>query len=131
VGRVGDPDPPLMHPLNGALRFVLELVMFGSLGWWGRSLADGAVGWFSGVAIALAAAALWGVFNVPGDPSRSGKAPVVVPGWLRLVVELGLFAASVAALGVVGSPAVAAAFGLLVVAHYLWYRSRLTWLLGR
>lgn len=120
-----------MHPVNGALRFVLELVMLGSLGWWGRSLAEGAGGWVSGVAMVVAAATFWGVFNVPGDPSRSGKAPVAVAGWLRLVVELGLFAAGVAALGVVGSPGVAAVFGLLVLAHYLSYRSRLTWLLSR
>ena len=74
--------------LNGFIRFGLEitaLIATGSYFWhkveglWGNSLAFG---------IPLLMVVLWGVFNVPNDPSRSGKAPVVVPGFVRLLIEI-------------------------------------------
>jgi hypothetical protein len=37
--------------------------------------------------IPITAAVIWGVFNVPNDPSRSGAAPVRVMGKMRLMVE--------------------------------------------
>jgi len=65
-----------LHPISLALRFLLELAALIALGLWGAHQA--------GIALALAlpatAAALWGIFAVPGDPSRSGKAPVPVSG---------------------------------------------------
>ncbi|MBN2245139.1 MAG: DUF2568 domain-containing protein, partial [Candidatus Aminicenantes bacterium] len=35
--------------------------------------------------------ALWGTFRVPGDSSSSGKAPIPIPGFLRLFLELVIF----------------------------------------
>jgi len=37
------------------------------------------------------AAAIWGIFAVPDDPSRSGNAPVIAPGLVRIVIELAFF----------------------------------------
>jgi hypothetical protein len=50
------------------------------------------------ILIPLLAATAWGVFNVKGDPSRSGKAPVPVPGIVRLLLELAFFGSATLAL---------------------------------
>jgi hypothetical protein len=42
------------------------------------------------IAVPIAAAALWGTFNVPNDPSRSGAAPLRVSGATRLALELSI-----------------------------------------
>jgi hypothetical protein len=121
--------PPGMHPVNGALRFALELAMLGGIGWWVRSLFDGSVlGWVVGSVAVVTAASMWGVFNVPGDPSRSGRAPVPVPGWARLVLEVSLFVAGVAAVAA-GAPRVGWLLAGGAVLHYAWYWRRLRWLL--
>jgi hypothetical protein len=77
-----------MNAANLILRFLLELaalVGFATLAWLSVS------GWWRFVVallVVLIAMALWGVFAVPDDPSRSGNAPVPVPGAVRLVLEL-------------------------------------------
>ena len=86
------------HPLNLAVRFVLELAALYALGLWGWRHGDGVWRFVIAAAIPLIAAALWGTFAVPGDPSRSGSAPVPVAGVLRLALELGFFAAATLAL---------------------------------
>ena len=73
-----------MHPANLALRFFLEIAAlsgFGAMiwhlfsGWWRPFLLAVVLGGLM---------AVWGVFAVPDDPSRSGNAPVPIPGLLRL-----------------------------------------------
>jgi hypothetical protein len=73
---------------------------------------------------------LWGVFAVPGDPSRSGRAPVPVPGAVRLLVEAAFFGAATAAL-VRDGATWAIAFAGIVVVHYALSYDRVAWLLGR
>ena len=79
----------------------------------------------------IVAAALWGVFAVPDDPSRSGAAPVPVPGLVRLALELALFAASGVALHLANHPRLAVALGVAVLAHYAASWDRIQWLLAR
>jgi hypothetical protein len=82
------------HPLNLALRFLLELLaltIFFVWGWhhegiWKYLLSFGSV---------LLAASVWGIFRVPNDP---GKATVPVHGLVRLTIELLFFASAVWAL---------------------------------
>ena len=119
------------HPINLALRFILELSALVAIGYWGWSQS---VGWLRfGLAIGLPvlAATLWGTFAVPDDPSRSGKAPVPVPGWLRLVIELGTFAVATWALFAMGNVTLGWTIGVLVVIHYLVSYDRIQWLLSR
>jgi hypothetical protein len=61
------------HPLNAALRFVLELRMLAALAYWGYRRDDPILRWVLMIAVPLAAIVPWGVFAVPGDPSRSGE----------------------------------------------------------
>ena len=71
---------------------------------------------------------LWGTFAVPGDPSRSGKAPVPVPGILRLVLELALFGFAAWALYDSGSPMLALVLAVLTLIHYALSYDRIAWL---
>ncbi len=119
------------HPVNLTVRFALELAALAALGSWAWQAFP--PGWrlVAAAAVPLAAAAVWGTFAVPGDASRSGHAPIEVPGALRLGLELALFALASWALAASGRPVLA---GVLVGAaslHYLVSLERVTWLLGR
>jgi hypothetical protein len=73
------------NPLNLALRFLLEVLGLLALGYWGWNKAEGIFRYLLALGIPIIAAAIWGTFRVPNDP---GKAPVRVPGILRLVIEI-------------------------------------------
>ncbi len=119
------------HPINLAVRFLLELAGLAALGYWGWRQGSGLTGYALTVALPLIAAALWGVFNVPGDPSRSGNAPVAVPGAVRLVLELTFFAAAVIALYYAGAVRTSWILGIVAVTHYALSYDRILWLLER
>lgn len=118
------------HPLNSALRFVLELCMLGALAYWGYRRDDQTLRWVLMIAAPLAAAVLWGVFAVPGDPSRSGNTVIATAGWLRLVLELALFGSAAAALYQTGARSLAAVLIGFVVLHYAASCGRIAWLFG-
>ena len=83
------------------------------------------------IAIPIVAATLWGTFAVPGDPSRSGSAPVPVPGALRLALEFGFFASATLALYNLRFARLAALFAAAIALHYLLSYDRIRWLLSR
>jgi hypothetical protein len=72
---------------------------------------------------------MWGTFRVPGDPSSSGRAPVAVPGWTRLTLEVLFFGAAAGALRLAGHPVLALAFGAATLLHYALSPDRIRWLL--
>jgi len=120
-----------LRVLNLAVRFFLELSALSIMGWWGwRQRSDG---WQIALAavVPLLAASLWGIFAVPNDPSRSGSAPVPVPGIVRLTLELGFFAAAAWALDDLGFGRVTALFATAVVVHYLVSFDRVRWLVSQ
>jgi hypothetical protein len=119
------------HPINLALRFLLELAALFSLGYWGWTQNQGVLRFALGIGLPLLAAVLWGTFRVPGDASASGKAPVPTPGPLRLILELAFFGAAVWALYDAGLGTWATALGLLVLLHYIASYDRIAWLLRR
>jgi hypothetical protein len=120
-----------VNPINLAVRFFLELAALFIMGWWSwRQRTDGWQVVFA-LTIPLVAATLWGVFAVPNDPSRSGSAPVPVPGILRLALELGFFASAAWALYDLGLSRLAAMFGTVVVLHYLVAFDRVRWLMAQ
>ncbi len=119
------------NPINLAVRFVLEIVALMALGWWGWNQAEGSLRFVLAFGIPILAAVIWGTFAVPDDPSRSGRAPVKVPGIVRLLLELAFFAAATWALFAAGASTLAWIFGAAVLIHYVVSYDRIQWLIRR
>lgn len=106
------------------------LFSLGAAAW---KLTTGPLRWVLMVVVPLAAAIVWGVFNVLDDPSRSGEAPVRVNGWTRLAFELTILLSGAASVWIAISrwpvKAVAVAFVFLIVVHYATSWSRIQWLI--
>lgn len=120
---------PTMAGWNLALRFGLELGALVGLGFAGWKLASGPSRWVAATVVPLAAAVIWGTFNVLNDPSRSGAAPVEVNGWTRLAIELLILGGGAVAVAVAARPVVGLTFAALIVGHYAASWSRLDWLI--
>jgi hypothetical protein len=116
------------NPLNLAVRFVLEILALVALGAWARAQIPGAPGLVLMILVPLLAATAWGIFNVKGDPSRSGKAPVPVPGVVRLLIELTFFGSAAWAMFIL-HPAYGWIFGSATLLHYILSYDRIAWLL--
>ena len=84
-----------VHPLNLALRFLLEIAALFSPGYWGWSQHQGILRIGLAIFLPLVAAAIWGTFSTSGDRSRSSQPMVAVPGLVRLIFELALFSGAV------------------------------------
>lgn len=117
------------NPLNLAFRFLLELAALAALGYWGWTQWSGILRLLFTPGLPLLAAFLWGMFRVPGDASASGKAPLPVPGWLRLLLELALFTAATFALLGAGNAGAARWLALAAILHYAISYDRILWLL--
>jgi len=117
------------HPINLAFRFLLEVVALLAIGYWGWSTSEGMLRFVLALGLPLTAAVLWGTFRVPNDASSSGKAPVPVPGILRLLLELALFAFAVWALYDAGAVRLSWVLGFAVVVHYALSYDRISWLI--
>lgn len=117
------------NPANLVLRFLLELAALAASGFWGWRQADGALGVVLALGIPVIEMILWGTFRVPEDASSSGKAPVPVPGPVRLILELTFFAFAVWALFDIDSTTLGWVMGGAVLAHYLLSYDRVIWLI--
>jgi hypothetical protein len=113
---------------NLALRFGLELAALAGLAFAAWKLTSGPLRWIAVVALPLAAAGAWGVFNVLDDPSRSGAAPIQVNGWTRLALE-ALILGGAAGVALAGRTDLGIAFAVLIAIHYATSWSRLEWLI--
>lgn len=117
-----------LSAFQAAVRILLEIALLASFGYWGWHLSDDRL-----VQIALAlllagtGAAVWAFFGTPGDPGR-GKSPIVVPGKVRLLIELALFMLAAYGLWTSGSRVAAetllTAYGLHLAVTY----DRVIWL---
>ncbi|MFW2333353.1 YrdB family protein [Ilumatobacter sp.] len=123
-------NPPPMAGWNLGLRFGLEVVSLVALGAAAWKLAPGSWRWLAVGAVPLVAAALWTTFNVVGDPSRSGEAPVEVAGTVRLALELTILGVGAIALAVAGRSDLAGVAGVAIGLHYVTSWNRVQWLLG-
>lgn len=98
------------------VHFLLELCALAAAAWWGfKTGGSGGMKFLLGVGVPLLLAVVWGVFRVPNEP---GPAVVAVPGWLRLLIEWGVFAFAVWGLHAAGQPALARIFGAAVLLNY-------------
>ena len=123
-------DPPRMRPWNLGLRFVLELAAFFAIGLVVSSSLVGGLQWLGTAVAVIGALALWGTFNVLDDPSRSGRAPVEVAGWVRLSLELLILGGAAAALLVSGRHQFGGWLAGLTALHYVVSWPRVRWLVG-
>lgn len=112
---------------NLLLRFILELAALAAIGFWGWLN----YGWLAAICAPVVIAGLWGVFAVPGDPSRSGHAPVPIPGWLRLIFELAVLYGATWALTTVDYTMLATGLGVAITFHYAFSYDRIAWLVER
>ena len=117
------------HPLNSAVRLLLELTAIVSFGIWGYHQSETGIRILLAILLPLGFALLWGVFAVKDDPSRSGKTVVQTPGILRLILELGLFGAAAWMILDLDYSLIALIFGLTAVIHYFVSFDRIAWLL--
>lgn len=117
------------NPINLGLRFVLEVAALLALGYWGSQQSTGIISIVLALGIPIIAAAAWGTFAVPDDPSRSGKAPVAVSGVVRLVLEAVLFIAATVMLLDLGNTLPAVILITVVIIHYAVSYDRIAWLL--
>ena len=120
--------PPTMPGWNLALRFLLELAALAGLAAAAWTFGSGLGRWVAVVAVPVAAAAIWGLFNVLDDPSRSGAAPVEVNGPVRLAIEVVILGGGAAALAVAIHPAWGMVVALAILGHYLASVDRVAWL---
>lgn len=119
-----------MNKINLTVRFLLELVALFVSGLWGWNQADDWTKYLLAFGLPIMLAIVWGIFNVPNDPSRSGKAPVVVPGFVRLILELLVFGFATWALYDLGYSILALLYGSIVFVHYVASYDRVRWLLS-
>ena len=117
------------HPLNLALRFLLELAALGAMGYWGWTQHNGFGRWLWAIGLPLVAAALWGTFAVPDGPSRSCQAPVSTSGILRLLLELSFFAFATFALIASQRASTGWALAIVTLFHYAISYDRILWLI--
>lgn len=98
---------------------------------WGWKTGDGWLKYLYAVLFPLIIASVWGIFNVPGDPSRSGKEPVRVPGIVRLIIEWAVFGIAFWAMMSLEYVWLGIVFGIMVLGHYAFSMDRIKWLLSR
>ena len=109
------------HPINLALRFVLEVAALVALGHWGWRQTDGWLRFVLAFGVTLLAAILWATFRVPNDPG--------VPGILRLALELGFFAIAIWALFATDATTLGWILSVAVALHYITSYDRMVWLM--
>lgn len=117
------------HPVNLAIRFALEVLAIVLFGIWGYRASNVIPGWILAILLPLVFALLWGVFAVPGDPSRSGKTVISTPGPIRLLLELALFGAAAWMLFDLDFQRLAWIFSTVLIIHYVSSYDRIVWLL--
>ena len=117
------------HPVNLIIRFLLEIAALLAMGVWGWWQSDHWWRYLLSIGIPVFAASIWGVFAVPNDPSRSGSAPVAVPGILRLIIELIFFAIAIWVINDLGYHITSITLGVITVFHYIISYDRIFWLI--
>ncbi|HSP20395.1 MAG TPA: DUF2568 domain-containing protein, partial [Myxococcaceae bacterium] len=97
--------------------------------WAYRAASPGTIAWLAGLGLPAIAAGAWVTFAVPGDPSRSGRAPIPVAGWVRLLLELAVLLGGGAALAALQRWTALGVFTVALLVHHVVTPARHLWLL--
>jgi hypothetical protein len=100
-----------------------------SMGIWGWQQREDWIRFVLAIGTPVVAAMAWGIFAVRDDPSRSGSAPIPVPGLIRLLIELVFFGISVWMLYHLQYIRLSWILGITVALHYLISYDRIGWLI--
>jgi hypothetical protein len=111
-----------------AIRFALEVGSLVSIGRFAGRFFHGKWAYTAVWGVPALIALLWVTFAVKGDPSRSGNAPIPIPGALRLALEMAVFLGGAAALAAYQNWIALAAFMAAFVLHHAMTTKRLAWL---
>lgn len=117
-----------LNPVMLGVRFLLELLALAAFAVYGWRGFDGPWRFLMVVLLPVAAGALWGVFAVPGDPSRNTDATVAVPGAVRFLIELAVLWGGAAALWFARLPALALGACAVLLVYYVLAYDRIGWL---
>jgi hypothetical protein len=113
AGRAGSGRPSALRSVNLVVRLLCELGLLVALAVWGFHTGTGPVTKVAlGLGAPLLAAVIWALWVAPASRRR-----LTDPA--RLVVEVVLFAAGVAALAAAGYPLVAVGFAIVVVVNII------------
>lgn len=116
------------HPINLALRFILEIAALIALGYWGWMANEGVLRYALAISLPIAAAVLWATFRVTGE-AGADQPIFAVPGVVRLLMEVAFFSFAVWGLYQAGAASTAWILGGIVLVHYLISYDRIWWLL--
>jgi hypothetical protein len=116
------------NPINLAVRFFLEIAALIAIGYWSWAQHTGFLRVVLVIVLPLLAAFLWGTFRTPEDASANRKAPVPIPGWIRLLLELVFFGFAAWGLFNAGATLAAWIFSCTVLIHNLVSYDRIAWL---
>lgn len=110
---------------------MLELIALAAMGLWAWKQSDNWMRFVLVLGVPIIAAAIWGTFAVPDDPSRSGAAPIVVSGIVRLAIEFAFFGFAVWIFYDLGYLRFSWILGIVITLHYVISYDRILWLLRR
>ena len=100
-----------LKSINVAVRFLLEICVLISVGYWGFKTGSG---WFLktllGIGVPLLIAVFWGMFGAP-------KAPYHLSGFMLLALEVIVFGSGAAALYATKNNFLALGFAVIVVVN--------------
>jgi hypothetical protein len=99
-----------MGNANYALRFLLEMAALAALAYWGFHEFGGVAQWVIALGAPLLVAAVWGRFMSP-----KASHPTVDP--VRILIEMAVFGAGVAALLAADATTLGLVFAVLAVLH--------------
>lgn len=112
------------------LRLFLEVYAYIAFGFFGfKIITDSILRWGLMLAVPIGFAIIWGFFNVPGDPSRDGKAVFPINGITRLAIEFFYFGFGVIASYLVFDKIATIIYTTFLVGHYVISYDRILWLL--
>ena len=105
------------------------MVALYAFGRWGWVQHEGILRYLLVIGLPLLAATIWGTFRVPADASANGKAPVPVPGWVRLSLEIVFFSFATWCFFASGAQTMGTIFGVISLFHYILSYDRMIWLM--